>query len=289
MRKILRTLLFLTLGGVFAATAIEVFLVPNAIIDGGILGISIMSAYVVNQHFHTAVSLGLFTFFMNIPFIFFALKKFGTFFVLSTFYAIGIMSLTIFLIEHQNKFSQATNEPMLACLFGGLILGLGVGLVLRNNGCLDGTEIMGIALTKKTGYSVGELIMFINVFIFIIAGFVYGPDNAMYSLLTYFIAYRVIDIVLEGLNESKSIWIISDFSREIGQHIIEQTGTSVTYLTAQGGYSGMTKEIVYCVTSRIGLIKLKEIVKSVDPAAFLSIVNVSEVEGSRIKKTKKFH
>ena len=289
MREFIKTLFFLTLGGLLAAIAIEIFLVPNSIIDGGILGISIMSAYIAKQKFSIDISLGIFTFLLNLPFLFFALKKFGKMFILSAGYAVTIMSLAIYTIERVESVSQATEEPVLACLFGGLILGAGVGLVLRNNGCLDGTEILSIALTKKTGFSVGEIIMFFNIFIFCAAGFIYGWDNAMYSMLTYFIAFRVIDIVLEGLNEAKSIWIISDSSEKIGQTITEKLNLSVTYLRATGGYSGKPKDIVYCVVSRIELVKLRELVKRIDPAAFISIVNVSEVEGVRIKNNKKFH
>jgi len=289
MKRFLRTLFFLTLGGVLAAIAIEIFLVPNNIIDGGILGIAIMTDYISKQKMGIDLSLGLFTFVLNLPFIFFALKKFGKGFILSAFYAITIMSLTIALIESVESVSEATKQPILACLFGGLILGVGVGLVLRHNGCLDGTEILSIAINKKLGFSIGEIVMFCNVFIFGAAGFIYGWDNAMFSMFTYYIAYHVIDIVLEGLNESKSIWIISDFSEQIGQAIIDKLNLSVTYLSATGGYSGMEKKIVYCVASRIELVKLKQIVRETDSAAFLSIVNVSEVEGVRIKKTKKFN
>lgn len=289
MNKFLRTLSFLTLGGILAAIAIEIFLVPNNIIDGGILGIAIMGDFLARQKFGFAMSLGIFTFVLNLPFIFFAIQKFGKTFILSAGYAITVMSLTISVIERVEAVSEATKQPILACLFGGLILGAGVGIVLRHNGCLDGTEILSIALTKKLGFSVGEIVMFFNVFIFGAAGFVYGWDNAMYSMLTYYIAYHVIDIVLGGLNESKSIWIISDYSEQIGKAIIENLNLSVTYLSATGGYSGMEKQIVYCVASRIELVKLREIVRATDPAAFLSIVNVSEVEGVRIKNTKKFH
>ena len=209
-KRFLRTLFFLTLGGILAAIAIEIFLVPNNIIDGGILGIAIMTDYIARQRGGIDLSLGFFTFVFNLPFIFFALKKFGTSFILSAFYAIGVMSLAIAFIESVESVSEATKQPILACLFGGLILGAGVGLVLRHNGCLDGTEILSIEVSKKIGFSVGEIVMFCNVFIFSAAGFVYGWDNAMFSMVTYYIAYHVIDLVLEGLNESKSIWIIPE-------------------------------------------------------------------------------
>ncbi len=290
MMKLLRNILFLTIGGCLAALAIEGFLVPNKIIDGGILGIAMMAAYIVKTHVGLAVSLGAFTFLFNVPFIFFALKKFGKRFVFSTFYAVAIMSLTIFFVEHWDAFSRATGQPFLATIFGGAILGLGVGLVLRNNGCLDGTEVMAIAIMKKTGFSVGEIVMFFNVFIFAAAGFVYAWDSAMYSIVTYFVASKVIDAVIEGPQDSKSAWIITDFAEEIGQKIMNQLDISVTYIDARGGYSGNAKKVVYCVTSRLELVKLKEIVKEIDPSAFIAIENVHEVEGTRVKSKKaKFH
>ena len=177
-----------------------------------------------------------------------------------------------------------TNDLILAAVFGGVILGIGVGLILRNNGSLDGTEIIAIRLAPKIGFSIGEIIMAFNVFIFFSAGFLFGFDRAMYSMLTYFIAYKVIDVVLEGLNESKSVWVVTNYSKEMGDKIIQQMGTSVTYIDAIGGYSGQPKRIVYCVISRLEVAKLKQLVKEVDPSAFISIENVHEVEGVRIKK-----
>ncbi|MBO5434893.1 YitT family protein, partial [bacterium] len=166
----------------------------------------------------------------------------------------------------------------------GIILGTGVGIVLKNEGSLDGTEIMSLVLSKKFGLSVGEIIMGFNVFIYAGAGFVLGWNKAMYSVLTYLIAYKVIDIVLEGLNTSKSVRIISDRSMEIGQELIDNYEISVTYLKGIGGYSKADKTIIYCVVSRLELAKLKEVVKEYDPKAFISIVDVHEAYGSRLGK-----
>ena len=190
---------FITLGAMIAAFALECFLIPNKIIDGGVIGVSMMVSYL------TKWNLGLIIVIINLPFIYLALQKMGKMFVLNVFY--GVLMLAIFV----NVFSpyKVTEVPLLATVFGGIILGTGVGIILRNDGALDGTEILSIRLAKKFGFSVGEIIMFFNVFIYTAAGFLYGWDSAMYSILTYFIAYRVIDIVLEGLNSSKSALIIS--------------------------------------------------------------------------------
>lgn len=279
MRKVLkdtiRNLFFITIGAAIAAVGLECFLVPNKIIDGGIIGISIMGAYIFKQF-----SLGAIIFCLNMPFIFLALQKFGKKFVFNTFYGISCLSILVSLC-HNHKI---TDDLILAAVFGGVVLGLGIGLILRNNGALDGTEIVAIRLAPKLGFSIGEIIMTFNVFIFFSAGFLFGFDRAMYSILTYFIAYKVIDIVLEGLNESKSVRIVTDFSKEIGDKMIKEMGASVTYIDAEGGYSGKPKRIIYCVISRLEVTKLKQLVKDVDSSAFISIENVHEVEGKRIKK-----
>ncbi len=228
----------------------------------------------------TKWNLGLIIVIINLPFIYLALQKMGKMFVLNVFY--GVLMLAIFV----NVFSpyKVTEVPLLATVFGGIILGTGVGIILRNDGALDGTEILSIRLAKKFGFSVGEIIMFFNVFIYTAAGFLYGWDSAMYSILTYFIAYRVIDIVLEGLNSSKSALIISQYSKEIGNAIIKELDISVTYQKGKGGYSGQEKTIIYCVINRLEVAKMKKLIREIDPEAFLVIQDVHEVEGVRVKK-----
>ena len=265
---------FITLGAMIAAFALECFLIPNKIIDGGVIGVSMMVSYL------TKWNLGLIIVIINLPFIYLALQKMGKMFVLNVFY--GVLMLAIFV----NVFSpyKVTEVPLLATVFGGIILGTGVGIILRNDGALDGTEILSIRLAKKFGFSVGEIIMFFNVFIYTAAGFLYGWDSAMYSILTYFIAYRVIDIVLEGLNSSKSALIISQYSKEIGNAIIKDLDISVTYQKGKGGYSGQEKTIIYCVINRLEVAKMKKLIREIDPEAFLVIQDVHEVEGVRVKK-----
>lgn len=268
------SILFITFGALIAAFALECFLLPNDIIDGGVIGLSMMTSYI------TKWNLGLIIVIFNIPFIYLALQKMGKKFVFNVFY--GIMMLALFL----NLLSgyKVTEVPLLATVFGGIILGTGVGLILRNDGALDGTEILAIRLAKRFGFSVGEIIMFFNVFIYTAAGTLYGWDSAMYSILTYFIVYKVIDVVLEGLNSSKSAQIISNHPKEIGDAIIRDLDISVTYLKAKGGYSGQEKIIVYCVINRLEVAKMKKLIRDIDPEAFLVIQGVHEVEGVRVKK-----
>ena len=277
MKRILINFLFLAIGAFIAAFAIECFLVPNSIIDGGIIGIAMMSAY------KTKLPLGIFIIILNFPFICLAWQKMGKSFVFSTFFAVTMLAIGVTMIPEWMH-GKHVSEPFLACIFGGLILGTGVGLILRNNGSTDGTEIVAIRFAKKLGFSVGEIIMFFNLFIFVAAGVVYDSwQSAMYSIITYFIAYKVIDIVIEGLNESKSIFVISDESKEIGPAIMQHFDISITYIAGRGGYSMQEKKIIYCVINRLEVAKLKSLVKSIDPSAFIAIENVHEVDGGRIK------
>ncbi len=276
MKNLIVRLVFLALGAFIAGFGLEGFLIPNNMIDGGIVGISIMLSYL------TKANLGVLILCINLPFIFLALKKLGKLFVFQTLYAIAMLGISVNVFHNHN----ATDDLLLATVFGGVVLGIGVGIVLRNNAAMDGTEILSIRLAKKSGFSIGEIIMFFNVFIYAGAGFLYGWDRAMYSVLVYFITYKVIDIVLEGVNESKSVTIISDKSEAIGNAIIKKLDVGVTYMTGRGGYTGAEKQIIYCVISRLELAKLKELVKMIDKTAFLAVESVHEVDGVRIKEQK---
>ncbi|MBB3127395.1 uncharacterized membrane-anchored protein YitT (DUF2179 family) [Paenibacillus rhizosphaerae] len=272
---LVKKFVFITVGAVLMAVALEVFLVPNEIIDGGITGISIVLSKV------TDFPLGIFLFIINLPFLFLGYKQIGKTFAISTLYGIAVMSVTTQLLHHVSPF---TNEKILAVLFGGLILGLGVGLVIRFGGSLDGTEIVAILLSKKLRMPVGQIIMIMNVFIFIVAGFVFGWDSAMYSIFTYYMASKVMDIVVEGLNESKSVTIISNEYEEISQTIQDRLGRSTTFMYARGGYSKEDTQVIYCVVTRLELAKLKALVQEIDPKAFIAIEHVSDVLGGNFEK-----
>lgn len=257
------------------AVGLESVLVPNKVIDGGITGISIISSHL------SGVSLGVFIFFFNIPFVFLGYKQIGKTFAFSTMYGIIILSISIQLLHGMPIF---TEDVLLAAIFGGILIGIGIGIVMRNGGSLDGTEILAIVFNKSLPFSVGEMIMFVNVFILGSAGFVYGWDRAMYSLLAYFVASKTIDTVLQGLEESKSAWIISEKYHEIGEALLARLGRGVTYLTGEGAYTGDEKKVIFTVLTRLEEAKLKSIVEEIDPDAFLAVASISEVRGGRFKK-----
>ncbi|MBM6617399.1 YitT family protein [Bacillus suaedaesalsae] len=273
--KILQRGILITIGAILMAVGLEIFLVPNKVIDGGIVGISIILSYL------TGWKLGLFLFVLNIPFFFIGYKQIGKTFAISTMYGITILSVATTLLHPVPAFTQ---DLLLATVFGGIILGVGVGIVIRYGGSLDGTEILAILFNKRVPFSVGEVIMFFNIFILGSAGFVFGWDRAMYSLIAYFVAFKSIDVTITGLDESKSTWIISDCHEQIGDAIMSRLGRGVTYINGEGAYSGEGKKVIFCVITRLEEAKLKEIVEEIDPHAFLAMADIAEVRGGRFKK-----
>ncbi|WP_246943732.1 YitT family protein [Bacillus pinisoli] len=274
-RKVLYRTFFLFIGAVLMALGIEVFLVPNDIMDGGIVGISIILYNL------TGIKLGLFIFLLNIPFFFIGYKQIGKTFAISTLFGITVLSLATNYLHHVAAFTQ---DMLLATVFGGIVLGAGVGIVIRYGGALDGSEILAILINKKFPFSVGEIIMFFNIFIFGWGGFVLGWDRAMYSILAYVIAFKTIDIVIDGLDESKSAWIISEKYQEIGDAILARLGRGVTYLKGEGGFTGDDKKVIFCIVTRLEEAKLKSIVEELDESAFLAVADINEVRGGRFKK-----
>ena len=273
--KVFAKLIAITLGAVLFAAGLELFLVPNQIIDGGVVGISIMISHIFN------IQLGILLIVFNIPFLLIGYKQIGKWFSFFTLYAIIIGSLFTHLLH---PIHAITSDPMLATVFGGILVGVGVGLVIRNGGSLDGTEITAIMLTKRIPFSVGEVVMFFNIFIMGSAGFVFGWNQAMYSLIAYFIAFKTIDITIEGLDQMRQATIISDFSDEIGDAISKELGRGVTFFSGEGGFSGDHKKIIYCIITRLEESSLTNLVERIDPHAFVSVTHVEEVKGGQFKK-----
>ncbi|WP_425457051.1 YitT family protein [Cohnella terricola] len=263
------------IGAVLVGVALEIFLVNNSIIDGGVTGISIMSSYL------SGLPIGIFLFVLNLPFLILGYRTIGKTFALSTLFGVIVLSISTTLLHPIEPFTENT---FLAAVFGGIFLGAGTGIVIRAGGSLDGTEIVAILLNRKSPFSVGQVVMFINLFILGSAGFVYSWDRAMYSMIAYYIAFKVIDLTIEGFDESKSCWIISDQHKEIGDAITARLGRGVTFLHGEGGYTGDQKKVIFCVINRLEEAKLKTIVTELDPGAFLAVGNIHDVKGGRFKK-----
>lgn len=268
--------LLITVGATLAAIALEIFLVPNNIIDGGIIGISIMVSYI------TKIKLSVLTFVLNIPFLILGYKQLGKSFLIKAAYAMIVLSL---LLEELKLVPELTNDVLLATVFGGLLLGIGVGFVIKFGACLDGTEVVAILINKKTSFSVGQVVMFLNFFIYSTAGFLFGWDRALYSILTYFITFKIIDMVSEGFEQAKAAMIITNHGEEIANSIYKHLGRTVTMLEGEGLISGK-KVVLYAVVTRIEIPELKRIVAADDYSAFVTITDVNEIVGKHIKKKK---
>lgn len=265
---------FVIIGAMIAAFAIEAFLAPNNIMDGGIVGISMVADVFI------PVPLSVLTFLFNLPFLYFGFRQMGPLFLAKTGVAMAVFS---FFLQLFSSFRVVTTEPLLATVFGGMVLGIGVGLVIRFGGCLDGTETMAVMLGKKTSFSVGQIILVFNIIIYFVVGLLFGADRAMYSLLTYFVTSKVIDLVEVGLDEAKAVMIITNEGQQIADAIYERLGRTVTLLEGEGLISGK-KVVLYCVVTRIEIPVIKKIIQDDDSSAFMTVSDVSEIVGNHIKK-----
>ena len=269
-------MILITLGAVMAAGALELILIPNLMIDGGINGISI----ILNTLF--GGSLGLIIFVLNLPFLILGYKQLGKKFVLKAGYGMALFSI---LLEVFGNYTPLIEDTLLATVYGGILLGIGCGLIIKEGGCLDGTEIIAILINRKRSVSVGQVVLGFNIIIYGAAIFVFGAERALYSLLTYFVSYKVIDMVSDGLNSAKAAFIITDDGREIAKEILKRLGRTVTVLSGEGIISHGDKRVLYTVITRFEVSILKDILNEVDDSSFVTIFDVSEIIGNHIKKT----
>jgi len=271
--------LCMTIGAALAAFALEEFLVPNSILDGGINGISIIVSKI------TGFRLGILIFCLNVPFMYLGYKNLGNRFLVRSLYSMIFFAV---LLEVFEEAPMVTDDILLAMVYGGVVLGLGVGLIIRCGGCIDGTESVAIVINKNTSFTVGQVVLVCNLIIFGIAGFIFGIDRALYSLLTYFITYKIIDLVNEGVEKAKSVTIISENGNLIAEQVYKRLGRTCTLIDGSGLITG-TKSILYVVVTRIEISEIKRIVDEADSSAFVTISDVSEIIGNHIKSTKELN
>ncbi len=278
---------WIALGSFLAAFAIKVFLTPNDLIDGGIIGISMIFGYIFGPNL-----LPYFLIVFTLPFLYMAYNNIGKIFLFHMFFAVLLFVTWIFLIQEYVSF-EFKGESLEVVVIGGAILGIGTGLVIRYGGCIDGTEIMGIIINQNFGITVGQVVLFCNIFIFAAAGLVFQDWHPpILSLIMFMVASKVMDSVIVGMEETKSILIISPKSKEIADAIIHELGLGVTILYGRGGFSGDEREILYVISERLQLAELKELIYREDPAAFIAIENIHEVSNgtqgdTRIWKQKR--
>ena len=275
--KIFLSYIMLTFGCLIAALSLETFLIPNTILDGGVTGISIILSKLFK------IPLSILVLVLNIPFVYIGYKNLGKNFLARTIYSMILFSLFLSLF---NGFNPFTEEMLLATVFGGVLLGLGVGIVIHFGGCVDGTESVAIVISKKTSLSVGQVVLICNLIIYTIAGFIFGFDRAMYSLLTYVITFKVIDFVSEGLEQAKAALIITERGTSLSKEIYKRLGRTTTTIKGKGLISG-EKEVLYCVLTRIEIYELNRIIEEMDESAFVTIIDVQDIIGNHIKSNKK--
>lgn len=266
----LTSFFWLATGAFLAALSIKIFLVPNQLIDGGVVGVSLILARVYGDAY-----LPYFLMVLTLPFLYLAYTFIRRTFVIYMLAAVVLFAG--FLIALQS-FPPFISDPLEIIVFGGAILGIGCGLIIRHGGCLDGTEILAIIINRKKGFTVGQVVLFINVFIFAAYGWIFQDWHiALRSLMTYIVAFKMIDLVIVGLDELKSVLIISSKPKELGSVIMSEMGVGLTFMHGKGGFSGDTREILFVIIERLDLSELKEIVLKEDPSAFMAIEDLHEV------------
>ncbi len=262
-------------GAFLAAFAIEVFLVPNQIIDGGVVGISmLLSKWLGREWLYPSVLA------LNLPFLVLAYRNIGQRLVFQMCIALVLFTILGSWIAQSPwlVFQPYKGDLLEVVVLGGLLLGLGVGLIIRAGGCLDGTEILGLLLNRTRGYSVGSVVLASNLLIFTAAGLWFQEWHPpVQSLITFFIVIKIMDMVIVGLDEMKSVMVFSTKPKEITSAILNELGLGLTVLHGSGGYSGEPRQVLYLIVERLQLVDIKSIVYRYDPSAFIAIENLHEV------------
>jgi len=279
IKHLVRDSLFLSIGVVAAGFGLKGFLLPNSFIDGGATGISLLIAEI------TKVQLSLLILIINIPFIALGFTQISKPFAIKSILAIVGLSLVIATINYP----LITSDKLLVAVFGGFFLGAGIGLSIRGGGVIDGTEILAIYLSKKTGFTIGDIILVFNILIFSVAAYLLSIETALYSILTYLAASKTVDFAVEGVEEYTGVTIISVKSEEIRLMIIEKLGRGVTIYNGKRGFgkrgdSLNHTDIVYTVITRLEIARLQSEIDKIDKNAFIIMSSVKDTKGGMIKK-----
>lgn len=279
VRQSSREIILMILGVFSAAFGLESFLLPNNVLDGGVTGISLLLAMI------TQGRPSIFIFLINIPFLILGWFQIGRMFAIKSFLTISLLAIVLYNFH----FPVITDDTLLVAVFGGFFLGLGIGFSIRGGAIIDGTEVLAIYLGKKTGFSVGELILIFNIIIFSVAAYVLSIETALYSTITYFAASRTDDFVLEGFDEYIGVTIISDKHKEIREMILTTLRRGATIYHGSKGFSELQQNeantnIIYTVITRLELARLEAEIHQIDPSAFMVMSKVKDIRGGMIKK-----
>lgn len=274
-----KNLLQIILGTGLAIFAMKGFMIPNLFMDGGVTGISLL----LHEVYHINISILILVF--NLPFIYLGYKKIGKTFAVQTTLAVILLAIGLFLTDIE----PVTKDKLLIAIFGGVLIGTGVGLVIRSGRVIDGAEVIAVFTKRKTGFSNSEIIMLLNSFIFAGAAFHFGLETAMYSLITYFAATRATDYVVDGIEQYTSINIISSQHNRIKDFLVNELGKGITVYKGERGYlpgSFDIKndcEIIVTIVTRLEINQIQDYIMEIDPKAFVYIQNIKEASGGILK------
>ena len=270
----------LLFAGAINAFGVTIFLAPVKLYDSGISGTSMLLSQITPEE----LSLSIFLLVLNIPLFLFGLKKQGISFTIYSLFTVGIYSLVAWLITDVIPIDVSMASPLagddllLCALFGGLISGVGSGLTIRYGGAIDGIEVMSVIFAKKLGITVGTFVMIYNVILYVISGFVTNSwILPLYSIVTYMAGLKTIDFIVEGLDRSKGVMIITEQPNEIVDVLTETFETGATIMPAKGGYSKEEKAVVYFIVNRFQISRMRMLVHEIDPKAFMTITEVADV------------
>ena len=278
--------LFLALAGAINAVGVTMFLAPVNLYDSGISGTSMLLWQVTPEQFN----LSLFLVLLNVPLFLFGLKRQGWCFTVYSLFAVGIYSLVSFLITDVFPVDVANASPfagqdlLLCAVFGGLISGVGSGLTIRFGGAIDGMEVLGVIFAKSLGLTVGSFVMAYNVVLYLLIGIVFNSwVLPLYSIVAYAVGNKTVDFVVEGFDKAKSVMIVTSMEEAVCKALSEEFGRGITQLHGRGYYSGADKCVIYFVVNRFQIPKVKTLVTEIDPNAFITISEISDVLGTSLK------
>ena len=269
MKKVFEYIL-LTIGSIIVAGSLELILAPNGLVDGGVTAIAIMANKVAGLPLY-GVFLGI-----NIPILLFTAKVMGKKFFIRTSYANVVTTLGLIYLK---PFPAITTSELLIVLYGGVLFGVGVGIVVKMGGAIDGSEMLAVWMNKHFKVPISSFLLAVNAVIFIFVAILFSIEQAMFSLAIFYIVTKMIDFILDGINQGKSVMIISGKNKEIGDLLMKELQLSVTYLHGEGGFLGEHKRIIYCITNRFIYPKMKDLVLSVDPTAIIEASYSTETTG----------
>ena len=265
----------IAIGSIIMSSSLVLFLGPAKIAPGGVSGLAII---IYNMF---GISMGITMIVLNIPLFIMGLKVLGPKFGPRTFFSFTIVSIATDIMDKYLKLKPATEEPLLAAIFGGVVIGMGLGIVFRYKGTTGGSDIVGQVINKYSNMSVGTGIMSIDFFIILISGIAFQNINlALYGFISLFFAVRVIDIMIDGFDYARAFYIISEKHEEMIEVINKKMDRGGTLLHGQGIYSGEDREVLFAVVTRREVAKLRDMVKDIDPNAFVIISNIHEVLGN---------